>query len=169
MQGMEKVNDDFYIDRSKQLGKGNYGVVFKGYHLSENRIIAVKFMEKKMLDKIPEHEREINVMSELAKLNHPNIMGYYGYEKNEKGLFFFVEFCSGGSLKAIMKKKVSQLKVMTLFHELIDAMTYINKLSISLFIKINFTEILNLTTFYLMKTSRLRLLILDWLEMLRFK
>ena len=49
MQGMEKVTDDFYIDRSKSLGKGNYGVVFKGYHLSENRIIAVKFMEKKML------------------------------------------------------------------------------------------------------------------------
>lgn len=57
------MNDDFYIDRSKQLGKGNYGVVFKGYHLSENRIIAVKFMEKKMLDKIPEHEREIQVMA----------------------------------------------------------------------------------------------------------
>lgn len=55
MQGMEKINDDFYIDRSKTLGKGNYGVVFKGYHLSENRIIAVKFMEKKMLEKIPEH------------------------------------------------------------------------------------------------------------------
>ena len=34
MQGMEKVNEDFYIDRTKQLGKGNYGVVFKGYHLS---------------------------------------------------------------------------------------------------------------------------------------
>jgi len=34
MQGMERVNDDFYIDRSKQLGKGNYGVVYKGYHLS---------------------------------------------------------------------------------------------------------------------------------------
>ena len=99
MQGMEKVTDDFYIDRSKPLGKGNYGVVFKGYHLSENRIIAIKFMEKKMLDKIPEHEREINVMAELAKVVHPNIMGYYGYKKDESGLYFFVEFCSGGSLK----------------------------------------------------------------------
>lgn len=84
------MNDDFYVDRSKQLGKGNYGVVFKGYHLTENRIIAVKFIERKMLDKIPEHEREINVMAELAKINHPNIMGYYGYEKNESGLYFFI-------------------------------------------------------------------------------
>ena len=55
MQGMEKVNDNFYIDRSKSLGKGNYGTVFKGYHLKENRIIAIKFMEKKMLEKVPEH------------------------------------------------------------------------------------------------------------------
>jgi hypothetical protein len=29
-------------------------------------------------------------MTELAELNHPNIMGYYGYEKNETGLYFFV-------------------------------------------------------------------------------
>ncbi len=57
------MNEDFYVDRSKQLGKGNYGVVYKGYHLTENRIIAVKFIERKMLEKIPEHEREINVMA----------------------------------------------------------------------------------------------------------
>jgi hypothetical protein len=29
-------------------------------------------------------------MAELAKVTHPNIMGYYGYEKNETGLYFFV-------------------------------------------------------------------------------
>ena len=43
-----------------------------------------------MLDKIPEHEREIKVMTELAELNHPNSMGDYGYEKNWTGLYFFV-------------------------------------------------------------------------------
>ena len=70
-------------------------------------------------------------MAELAKINHPNIMGYYGYEKNEKGLFFFVEFCSGGSLKQLIGKKISELKAITLFKQLLDAMTYINKLSTS--------------------------------------
>jgi protein-serine/threonine kinase len=144
MQGMEKVNDDFYIDRTKQLGKGNYGVVYKGYHLSENRIIAVKFMERKMLEKIPEHEREIQVMAELSKITHAHIMGYYGYEKNEIGLFFFVEFCSGGSLKQLINKKMSELKVITLFRQLLDAMTYINKLSNSLSTQTNFTAISNL-------------------------
>lgn len=134
------MNDDFYIDRTKSLGKGNYGVVYKGYHLSENRIIAVKFMEKKMLEKIPEHEREMTVMAELAKVTHPHIMGYYGYKKDESGLYFFVEFCSGGSLKQLINKKMSELKVITLLRQLFDAMTYINKLSTSYLIKTSSTE-----------------------------
>ena len=79
-----------------------------------------------MLDKIPEHEREIKVMAELAELNHPNIMGYYGYEKNETGLYFFVEFCSGGTLKKIIGTKISELKVITLFRQFMSAMNYIN-------------------------------------------
>ncbi len=68
-------------------------------------------------------------MAELAKINHPNIMGYYGYEKNETGLYFFVEFCSGGSLKQLITKKMSELKVITLLRQLFDAMSYINRQS----------------------------------------
>ena len=49
MEGMQRINEQFYMDKSKPLGQGNFGTVYKGYHLSENRIIAVKFMEKKML------------------------------------------------------------------------------------------------------------------------
>jgi len=47
-------------------------------------------------------------MEDLAKLNHPNIMGYHGYELIKgDGLYCFVEFCKGGSLKDISKKKGS--------------------------------------------------------------
>lgn len=31
---MQKINDDFYVDKTKSLGKGNFGTVYKGYHLS---------------------------------------------------------------------------------------------------------------------------------------
>ncbi len=41
---MHKINKNFYVDKTKSLGKGNYGVVYKGYRLDENRIIAVKFI-----------------------------------------------------------------------------------------------------------------------------
>lgn len=46
MNGMSKINNDFYVDKTKKLGEGNFGIVFKGYMLSENKIIAVKYMTK---------------------------------------------------------------------------------------------------------------------------
>lgn len=80
-------------------------------------------------------------MSELAKLNHPNIMGYYGYEKNNDGLYFFVEFCSGGTLKPLITKKMSEMKVLTLYKQILSGMSYINGLSNQNIIKINCIEI----------------------------
>jgi hypothetical protein len=29
-------------------------------------------------------------MEDLAKIRHPNIMGYYGYDKNNDGLYCFI-------------------------------------------------------------------------------
>lgn len=46
-------------------------------------------------------------MDDLSKLHHPNIMGYYGSEQNKEGLYCFIEFCNGGSLKDLIKKKIS--------------------------------------------------------------
>ena len=80
MNGMQKINNNFYVDTTKKLGTGNFGVVYKGYMLDENRIIAVKFISKQHLLKNEDYERELTVMEELSKINHPNIMGYYGYE-----------------------------------------------------------------------------------------
>lgn len=88
-----------------------------------------------MLEKNPDYEREIVVMEDLAKIRHPNIMGYYGYEKNNEGLYCFIEFCSGGSLKQFSAAKISEMKVVTIFRQLLDAMTYINSLSTFLLMK----------------------------------
>lgn len=38
-------------------------------------------------------------MEDLSKINHLNIMGYYGYEMGKDGLYCFIEFCGGGTLK----------------------------------------------------------------------
>ena len=68
-------------------------------------------------------------MEDLSKLNHPNIMGYYGYEKKAEGLYCFLEFCAGGELKQYFKKRVSEIKAMSLLKQLLQAMTYINEQS----------------------------------------
>lgn len=77
---MKRLNDDFFIDESQQIGKGNFGVVYKGYQVSENRLIAIKFLNRAKMNNLGKIniEREIEVMELLGKFNHPNIMGYYG-------------------------------------------------------------------------------------------
>ena len=96
-------------------------------------------------------------------------MGYYGYEKNEIGLFFFVEFCSGGSLKQLINKKMSELKVITLFKQLLDAMTYINKLSNPPLIQKNYIGTLSPTMSSSTKTKNLKSLTSASQETLRYR
>jgi predicted Ser/Thr protein kinase len=50
-KSMLKITNDYYIDKTKELGKGNYGTVYKGYQLSRNQIIAVKFITRRVLSR----------------------------------------------------------------------------------------------------------------------
>lgn len=42
-------------------------------------------------------------MDSLTQVRHPNIMDYYGYREKPEGLYCFVEFCGGGSVKDLIK------------------------------------------------------------------
>lgn len=42
--------------------------------------------------------RELEVMDSLSKLRHPSIMDFYGYKIRPDGIYFFMEFCGGGTL-----------------------------------------------------------------------
>lgn len=87
---MKKINNQFYANTDFEIGSGNYGVVYKGYNIVNNQIVAVKFMDRKRLEKFENYEREITVMLDLAKYTHPNIMGFYGFEKKQQGLYIFL-------------------------------------------------------------------------------
>jgi serine/threonine protein kinase len=40
----------------------------------------------------------------LRRLEHPNIVSYYGYEERDDKLFIFTEWCPGGSISDMLKK-----------------------------------------------------------------
>lgn len=62
---------------------------------------------------------------------------------------------------------MSELKVITLFRQLLDAMSYINKLSNSHSMQISYIETSNLITFFSTKMRNSRLQTSDWLAMWR--
>jgi serine/threonine protein kinase len=59
---IERINEEYFVDKSAFLGSGSYAKVYKGYDLKK-KPIAVKVIDtRKYTNKL---EREIEVMSRL--------------------------------------------------------------------------------------------------------
>lgn len=93
----------FVLDR--QIGVGGMGIVYSAVYPQNGKKVAVKvlapglMMDEKLLKRF---EREIGI---LKRLDHPNIVKYYGggTEKNQR--YYAMEFIDGGSLQQVLKRR----------------------------------------------------------------
>ncbi|BFG37892.1 hypothetical protein CerSpe_241650 [Prunus speciosa] len=82
-----------------ELGSGSYGTVWRVMDPGD-RLFAAK--EVSLSDKRTKQlEQEIAV---LSKFQHPNIVRYYGTDKDESKLYMFLEFVELGSLSKLYSK-----------------------------------------------------------------
>jgi len=96
---------DIMLDRSNTLGRGGYGIVFRGELCG--RPVAIKALfaaEASNVDDaaippdvVKKVKREVAVM---CTLNHPNVLQIIGAVP-ERG-WIVMEFCAGGSLKSVL-------------------------------------------------------------------
>ena len=129
-EGYTPLNDDYLINRYINLGSGTFGNVYKGYDLRHQRFVAIKHIPRRNFEGSRESQtREIKVMQ---KLNHPNIMKFYGYEggaNSPDGIFMFLELCEGGTLRDRINCQMTEREAMDLFGQLVEGMAYINEQS----------------------------------------
>lgn len=83
----------------KVIGQGSYGKVLLARHKEEQKVYAVKVLQKKMILKSKE---ETHIMCErnvlLKNLNHPFLVGlHYSFQTRDK-LYFILEFVPGGEV-----------------------------------------------------------------------
>ncbi len=93
----------FLIER--QLGAGGMGVVYLATYLPNDRKAALKVLPPTLTTDVRllrRFEREIDI---LKRMNHPNIVRYYGGGTHENQRYYAMEFIDGGSLQDILKKK----------------------------------------------------------------
>ncbi|CAM9375108.1 unnamed protein product [Chrysoparadoxa australica] len=88
--------------RHEVLGRGAYGVVYRG-ELKSGRMVAVKQIR---IDGMGESElkaveNEIRMIQQLA---HPNVVSYIGAEQVGDDLNIFLEYAGGGSLRKLLQK-----------------------------------------------------------------
>ena len=86
----------------EQFGQGGMATVFKAYHASLDRYVALKVLHP-AFNQDPNFEarfqREARV---VAKLEHPNIVPIYDYSEYEKRPYLVMKFIEGVTLKARM-------------------------------------------------------------------
>ncbi len=89
----------------KQIGAGGMGIVYKAIYEETGKEVALKVLppglvgDQKLLKRF---EREIDI---LKRLQHPNIVRYYGGGTHEGQRWYAMEYVDGGSLYDILKKK----------------------------------------------------------------
>lgn len=93
----------FQIER--QIGVGGMGLVYSAIYPENGKRVAVKVlspglgMEPKLVKRF---EREIEI---LKRLNHPNIVKYYGGGTQNNQRYYAMEFIDGGSLQEVLKAR----------------------------------------------------------------
>ncbi|EPX72592.1 STE/STE11 protein kinase Wis4 [Schizosaccharomyces octosporus yFS286] len=108
---------------------GMFGDVYSGVNLDTGDLLAVK--EIKILDSrsLKSTVDQIhNEMTVLEKLNHPNIVSYYGVEVHREKVYIFMELCQGGSLADLLShgRIEDEAVVGTYVLQLLEALCYMH-------------------------------------------
>lgn len=123
-----KMEDDYDLDG--ELGKGTYGVVYKGIHKLTGEIRAIKQIAR---SKIKKYERFLNEVTALKTLDHPNIIKLFEIYQDETDVYLVQELCTGGELfdRIVEKQYLSEKQASILFQQILQSILHCNKNRIS--------------------------------------
>ncbi|XP_050246840.1 G-type lectin S-receptor-like serine/threonine-protein kinase LECRK1 [Quercus robur] len=94
---LERATDGF----KEELGRGSYGVVYKGIISSGGKTIAVKRLEKAVEEGEREFQAEITV---IARTHHKNLVRVLGFCIEGSGKLLVYEYMNNGSLADLIFK-----------------------------------------------------------------
>ena len=139
----ESIGDDpndFEI--LNELGKGNFGKVFKVNSKKNNKIYAMKMVDIEELKNLPKPETgkvsnayrlALNESKFLRLLSHPNIIKYYNSFQEGDYLYIIEEFADNGDMVNLLKKHrdkkkyIREKKLWNIFLQCMEGLAYIHK------------------------------------------
>ena len=93
----------FEIER--QIGVGGMGMVYSAIYTKNGKRVALKLLAPGLITDpkvLKRFEREMEI---LKRLDHPNIVKYYGGGTEGDKRYYAMEFIDGGSLQDVLKKR----------------------------------------------------------------
>lgn len=86
------------------IGAGTVGTIFRAVDRESGQEFALKLLSPAVSSDpiiVARFEREMMI---LAKLDHPNIIGYFGRGRHNRQLFYLMELVRGGTLKELLQR-----------------------------------------------------------------
>ena len=88
----------------EQLGQGGMATVYKAYHASLDRYVAIKALHPAFNEDTTFEARFQREARVVARLEHPNIVPVYDYAEHEKRPYLVMKYIEGDTLKARIGK-----------------------------------------------------------------
>ena len=126
----------FIYQYCEELGKGKFGKVIKAKHGLTQQFVAIKLVE------VTSGNASLQEIKTLSKLNHPNVVNYFGYYLYQSGPNCFdsvaivMEYCSKGNLHGYLaqctrgSQPIDQLVCCKWYLQLASALQFIHNCSI---------------------------------------
>ncbi|KAJ2230002.1 kinase that interacts with cdc31p [Coemansia sp. RSA 1722] len=87
-------------EKKELVGRGAYGVVYRGRDTVTGGVVAIKILNLDSEDDFSDMQREINLLSQL---HSPHIAQYYGSFIESSRMWIIMEYASGGSIHKLMQ------------------------------------------------------------------
>jgi 5'-AMP-activated protein kinase catalytic alpha subunit len=117
-----------------ELGSGAFGKVVLGKHILTNELVAIKILDKIILNNTPDDyqsvKQEINI---LKSMKHKHIVQLYDVLQTSRHIFIIMEYCEGKDLLdyILTKSKLSEEESLKYFQQLINALFYLHSQNIA--------------------------------------
>lgn len=90
-----KLEDDYTVISSKQLGEGSFGTVYRAKHKLTHAERAIKSIDIRSVKNPIRFESEIGIAKQL---DHPNVVRLFETFRDARKIYLVMELCTGGEL-----------------------------------------------------------------------
>lgn len=114
--------DQFEV--TTELGRGAFGVVYRGHDLISNDVVAIKQIDLESTNDLSEIQQEIQM---LSTCKHPNITQYHGCFMKGHKLWIIMEYLGAGSCSDLLSAGPFSEKVISyILGNVLNALLYLH-------------------------------------------
>ena len=115
----------------KKIGEGGMATVYLGQHLTLQRKVAIKIINKDLANTPDIRKRFINEARMLSELNHKNIVTLYDFMEMPDNLCLIMEYVEGASLDnfihKINKGPIPEGSAIEIFKQILEGFAYAHR------------------------------------------